>query len=514
MLGNATVFAKVISTTVDSLRHDDMLGAVERKIDSDFIMSFFLRKSLRFGPIRFNLSKSGIGVSAGVKGLRIGSGPRGNYVYAGRDGIYYRKTLRGPRGGRPIARASPPISSSPALDTIGHPDATLFSDETAAGLLAELNQKRRRWRTWPAIAVMFALVTLFLCAELLSAGKSFEQVWPLAPAAFLLGLLTLIAARGDRLRTTTVLFYNLEGAILTAFESLHSALEELAKCSKLSLIAGTTHYSDRRYHAGVNTGVDRRAVQVTNVPPRSIKTNIPVFALFVGNQTLYFFPDRLLVFDGTGVGAISYSELVFSVTQCRFVESETLPTDAKVVGSTWRYVNNDGGPDLRFRNNRQLPVILYDELSFYAASGFHYVLQVSKPEIASRFIATIEGLDDALNANAGPRETGVWFDVDKEKYPGFAMRVASIENRRFKKKYSHLSFDAAKSSVSSQLPADVTRKILIEAMIGTILLDWKGLEDQGKPTTYSEYYAREVLSQSEVLREFVSEKAKHIENFT
>jgi len=413
---------------------------------------------------------------------------------------------------RSVPRATVPVLSPPAHDTTGPADATLLADESAAGLLAELNQKRQRWRIWPAIAVMFALATSLFCVALLS-GKPFEKVWTLALAAFLLGVLALIAAREDGLRTTTVLFYNLEGAILTAFESLHSALEELANCSKLSLIAGTTYYSDRRYHSGVSTGIDRKVIQIKIRPAPLIRTNIPVFALFVGSQSLYFFPDRLFVFDRTGVGAINYSDLMLSVAQCRFVESETLPTDAEVVGSTWLYVNNDGGPDRRFKNNRTLPIILYDELSLYTASGFHHLLQVSKPGIASRFVAAIEGLDDALNANAGPRETGVWFDVDKEKYPGFAMRIASIENRSFKKKYARLTFDAAKKSVSDQLPADVTGKILIEAMIGTILLDWKGLENQGKPLPYSEYNAREILSQSEVLRNFVSEKARQIENF-
>ncbi len=56
-------------------------------------MGFYLRKSFRAGPIRFNLSKSGLGISAGVKGSRIGTGPRGNYVHAGRHGLYYRKNL-------------------------------------------------------------------------------------------------------------------------------------------------------------------------------------------------------------------------------------------------------------------------------------------------------------------------------------------------------------------------------------------------------------------------------------
>src|SRR5438105_15780431 len=53
-------------------------------------MGFYLRKSVRVGPLRFNLSGSGIGVSCGIPGLRIGTGPRGNYINAGRGGIYYR----------------------------------------------------------------------------------------------------------------------------------------------------------------------------------------------------------------------------------------------------------------------------------------------------------------------------------------------------------------------------------------------------------------------------------------
>ena len=56
-------------------------------------MGFYVRKSFRAGPIRLNLSKSGLGASIGVKGLRIGSGPRGSYIHAGRGGLYYRQKL-------------------------------------------------------------------------------------------------------------------------------------------------------------------------------------------------------------------------------------------------------------------------------------------------------------------------------------------------------------------------------------------------------------------------------------
>lgn len=77
-------------------------------------MGFYLRKSISVGPLRFNLSKSGIGVSAGVTGLRFGVGPRGNYVHMGRGGLYYRATLPPSSSSRnspsqPLSPADPPI---------------------------------------------------------------------------------------------------------------------------------------------------------------------------------------------------------------------------------------------------------------------------------------------------------------------------------------------------------------------------------------------------------------------
>ena len=59
-------------------------------------MGFYLRKAFRAGPIRFNLSKSGIGLSAGVTGARLGMSSAGRtYVHGGRGGVYYRKSLGG-----------------------------------------------------------------------------------------------------------------------------------------------------------------------------------------------------------------------------------------------------------------------------------------------------------------------------------------------------------------------------------------------------------------------------------
>jgi hypothetical protein len=75
-------------------------------------MGWFLRKSVRFGPVRINFSKRGIGMSAGVKGFRVGTGPRGPYVAGGRGGIYFRQQL-GSRRKSASVRAPAAVRSAP-----------------------------------------------------------------------------------------------------------------------------------------------------------------------------------------------------------------------------------------------------------------------------------------------------------------------------------------------------------------------------------------------------------------
>ena len=69
-------------------------------------MGFSFRKSIKFGAFRLNLSKSGVGVSTGVKGARISTGPSGTKVYGGWGPFRYQKNVApgvgavGPRGRR------------------------------------------------------------------------------------------------------------------------------------------------------------------------------------------------------------------------------------------------------------------------------------------------------------------------------------------------------------------------------------------------------------------------------
>ena len=64
-------------------------------------MGRYLRKSLSVGPLRFNLSKRGIGPSVGIQGARLGVDATGRpYAAGGRYGLYFRDRLGASRADR------------------------------------------------------------------------------------------------------------------------------------------------------------------------------------------------------------------------------------------------------------------------------------------------------------------------------------------------------------------------------------------------------------------------------
>jgi len=107
---------------------------------------------------------------------------------------------------------------------------------------------------------------------------------------------------------------------------------------------------------------------------------------------LYFFPDKVLIFESNGVGAVSYPNLRISVESTRFIEDGSVPSDAKVVDRTWKYVNKRGGPDKRFKDNRELPIALYEDLNFTSDTGLNERIEISRVGFGDSFSNAINML--------------------------------------------------------------------------------------------------------------------------
>jgi len=124
-------------------------------------MGWYIRKAFSTGPVRLNLSKSGLGVSFGVKGARLGVGPRGAYTHLGRGGLYYRSGFSGGRRAPADQSASLHLASQDTGGSIGS-RLVLYDDQ-------QINRKRltlelalqRKW-TWKEKTLLGLAIGFFL----------------------------------------------------------------------------------------------------------------------------------------------------------------------------------------------------------------------------------------------------------------------------------------------------------------------------------------------------------------
>jgi hypothetical protein len=356
-------------------------------------MGFYIRKSVKVGPLRFNLSKTGLGVSTGVKGFRVGTGPRGNYVQMGFGGVYFRQTI--PSGIRTEVPSNVPENrlSDLNLQRIESGSVTQMVDSSSEELLKEINSKSKKPLIWPWILTL-SLCLLFVCAIAGLPPWIYLILTPLCGA----GLFCALYA--DKLRKTVVLFYKLEPHIEEAYQQLHDAFNLLERCSRIWHIQSrgniTTTY-DWKVNAGASAVVNRKIAFPRTGAPSYFQCNISIPVLPVSGRRLYFLPDRILVWGADGVGAVGFDQLHVDFREQRFIEDGGVPADSRVVDKTWKYVNKKGGPDKRFNDNREIPIVLYEGLMLTSKSGLQELFHIPKTGTGSVFNSAVKRLSLAIS---------------------------------------------------------------------------------------------------------------------
>jgi hypothetical protein len=357
-------------------------------------MGFYIRKSVRVGLMRFNLSKSGIGVSAGIRGLRVGTGPRGTYVHAGRGGLYYRAHLfpsgttnhQGNRVRRPLDQAA----ATDGLTEIRSAPAEEIHDESSDSVLAEIQTRTRIWKITPIVLMGFVAATI--------AWSSLG--WPAAFVLPIIAIPTLIwTCLHDETRRTTLLMYDLEDDVTDSYRSLHEAIGTMRACGRVWTVEASGANADYKYHAGASQLQRRKDVVFFSSQPPGIKTNVPVAAIRLSSETLYFFPERVFVYGPTGIGAVTYRQLEARTSTLSFIEEERVPHDARLVGYTWKYLNKNGSPDRRFAHNPQLPILSYGELFLASVSGLRVYMQTSAETAPRPFLEALTRLQRVYAAS-------------------------------------------------------------------------------------------------------------------
>ncbi len=317
----------------------------------------------------------------------------------GRGGVYFRQTFPSPEGTRTPITPSTQQSAGIEFKEIESGNVSQMVDSSSSALLDEINSKKKRPLTWPWVLG----ISVALLATLAAVSTPFWTFCLLAPLC-VCGLAWAIYA--DKLRKTVVLFYELEPHIEEAYQNLHDAFDLLRGCSKIWHIDSRgdirTAY-DRKVNAGADALVRRKGIFLRIDAPAFFKCNISIPVLPAGRQRLYLLPDRILVWDTDGVGAVAFDQVDINLGERHFIESDSVPGDARVVDRTWRYVNKKGGPDKRFKNNREIPIVLYEEMLLTSKTGLQEQFQLSRAGMGVQFDAAVKRMAAAISERGVPQ---------------------------------------------------------------------------------------------------------------
>ncbi|MBP1468622.1 DUF4236 domain-containing protein [Candidatus Chloroploca sp. M-50] len=379
-------------------------------------MSFYIRKSVKFGSIRLNFSKSGIGISAGVKGARISTSPRGTYIHMGRNGIYYRQKIDGSIVG---TRPTPQTDSGTNFGTSGGniPSANVSDlvESSNKDLLAQINSRIQE----PTYAFIVGIISTAIAGAIASlaylvqsnASTILESAYPIllalplviAAIVWIMGLsVAWVTHQQEKLARTTTLQYKLDEGAKGKFIALQNARADLAKSVCIWRVVSQTPNWDWKRNAGASSIITRKRISARYAHPPFIETRIKVYGILLDSMQLFFLPDQVLIFQGGKYGAVSYDALQVHALPTSFIEYEGVPSDSTVVGYTWQYVRKDGGPDLRFSDNRQIPIAQYGYIELSSQSGLNLHLHVSSLSYAQRFA---QALSDYIQHCQEPHRT-------------------------------------------------------------------------------------------------------------
>ena len=375
-------------------------------------MGFSVRRRKNFGPFALNFSTKGIGISTGITGARVSIGPRGTFVNLGRQGFYYRKKIGG-FSERTRNQNVPKEKLAQEIDQnrIESADIKGFQNSSSDNLLKEIKEKNALAKN--SRVSLGLSVALFIIALLASSPAWLNLV---------IIMLSIVSYsfffKKDTEKKIVTVIYELDKDIELAFEKMNNGFKEFGKTAKIWRIETQQATSDWKRHSGASNLVNRKNFQILNELPPFFDSNVIPYGFKIDNKQYYFFPDKILIYQGKDAGTAPYSELKINTNVTRFIEGDGVPEDTEVVGHNWKYLNRDGGPDRRFNNNYQIPIVLYSEIDLITSSGINLKFQASDRKAGENFSKSFEDIRQIGLTNHGinPQDAAAWLNKGNALY--------------------------------------------------------------------------------------------------
>lgn len=335
-------------------------------------MGLKFRKSINLGGgFRINLSKSGVGYSWGIPGYRITKTANGRtrktYSIPG-TGISYVDEKGRRKNVQNEKRQYNPSLSVSTMDNVQNIESAPI-EEFQNVEYRELTEKISQ-------TIKLNTVSNILLCCILLIGMPPLFILPLAGVIIKIILYT---------KGKINLEYTLEEDIEYRYKEKMQQWLYLNNCNKVWQDIQFSNVTNKKINAGASTNIKRIPFKFTRKTPFYLSMNVETVQMVLKQEKLILLPDKILIIRGSKVGAVNYNSVSIKISDIRFIESMGVPKDAQIIDYTWQFVNKNGSPDRRYKNNRKLPVCLYSQINITSPEGLNVELQCSNTKIAHEF---------------------------------------------------------------------------------------------------------------------------------
>lgn len=392
-------------------------------------MGVFFGRIISFGPLAIKISLTAIEVAIGGKSAELSFGDRSSYTNSANTGYDYQRSRE---GNKCKTQSENQQSANANVDND-------FVDIKGEHLLEEINDRIKQYPFYPFMIVVSFLIFLVIFNlgedQILSSYLSIVLVISLLASLFL----TWMVYRGDQLKRTTNLRFDLDLGALYTTEIVHMTVQGLRDASALWYIDNNT-VNDWKLNEKATGSVNRRPVELGKAAPPFINSNVVIWSLKTEEHCLFFMPHGIFISENNSYTVISYCDLEADYFQIPFYEDEEIPDDSPLLNYRWKYAKADGSPDRRFNDNFSIPRLMYGLIHLRSKSGFELGVLVSNPERAELVAEGFRIIKEALESN---RHAG-----------------STINRNQFKAHTTKTAFEIL--GVSSEMSLEEIRKVYRE----------------------------------------------------
>lgn len=310
-------------------------------------MGFRFRKSVNFGGFRINLSKTGIGYSFGVPGFRwtkLANGRTRTTASIPGTGLSYVKENS--------RQKSAKQTTVPQLMPGQHlSKTTTFSPEKYESTDSEVFLNALKRYKYRQVFLKTMILTSALCC------LSLEM--PFFILLILFCMLSLYVFLYNRVNVEFIYDEHSQ----EKQSNINSVLEILRNSHRAFEAKEVYSNNNTKYTGGAGESIKGSKFSVKKRRPPFMKINNKCYSVFLNGKKLYFLPNGILVNSLFDLYLLSIKDLRIHLEETMYIEFGT-PKDSELIKHTWLYVNKQGGPDRRFKNNLMLNGNRYGVIQF------------------------------------------------------------------------------------------------------------------------------------------------------